>query len=50
LWLAIALSPFLVLVYVFDGVFSLPDNLKDYLSFDQLIKLLLAPVLISFAV
>jgi hypothetical protein len=28
----------------------LPDNLKDYLSFDQLIKLLLAPVLISFAV
>ncbi len=50
LWIAIALSPFLVLVNVFEGVFSLPDSLKKYISFDQLIKLLLAPVLISFAV
>ena len=50
LWIAIALSPFLVLVNVFDSLFSLPDSLKKYLTFDQLVKLLLAPVFISFAV
>ena len=50
LWIAIALSPFLVLVNVFGNLFSLPDSIKKYLDFDQLVKLLLAPVYISFAV
>ena len=50
LWVAIAISPFLVLVYMFDKFVSLPESLKDHLSFSNLIKLLLAPVLISFAV
>lgn len=50
LWIAIALSPFLVLVKVFDDVFSLPEDLKKYLSFEQLKNLLLAPVFISFAI
>jgi hypothetical protein len=47
---AIAISPFLVLVYMFDKFVSLPESLKDHLSFSNLIKLSLAPVLISFAV
>ncbi len=50
LWLAIALSPFLVLVKVFSGMIKLPWDLDKYLNFGELIKLLLAPVLISFAV
>jgi hypothetical protein len=31
--MAIALSPFLVLVTVFDGVIKLPDSLKEYINF-----------------
>ena len=50
LWMAIALSPFLVLANVFDGIIKIPDSLSKYLSLSELIKLLLAPVLISFAV
>ena len=50
LWVAIALSPFLVLTKVFDKAIELPDSLKSYLNFDELIKLLLAPVFVSFAV
>jgi hypothetical protein len=50
LWIAIALSPFIVLINVFSDVFKLPDSLNKYLNFWELIKLLLAPVLISFAV
>ena len=50
LWIAIALSPFLVLIKVFDDIFSLPKDLEKYLSFEQLKQLLLAPVFISFAV
>ena len=50
LWIAIAISPFLVLVYLFDKIIPMPDSLKDHLSFSNLIKLLLAPVLVSFAV
>lgn len=50
LWIAIALSPFLVLATVFKDVIKLPESLKDYINFGELIKLLLAPVLISFAV
>lgn len=49
LWIAIATSPFIVLINVFDGVFSkgiLPSRLEP----KELIKLLLAPVLVSFAV
>ncbi|MBR2158149.1 hypothetical protein IJ913_01810 [bacterium] len=48
--MAIALSPFLVLANVFDGIIKIPDSLSKYLSLSELIKLLLAPVLISFAV
>ena len=50
LWMAIALSPFLVLVNLFKDVFKLPKDIDKYLNFWELIKLLLAPVLISFAV
>lgn len=50
LWIAIALSPFIFLIKVFDGAFQLPKSLEEYLNFDELIKLLLAPVFISLAV
>jgi hypothetical protein len=38
------------LIKVFDGAFQLPKSLEEYLNFDELIKLLLAPVFISLAV
>lgn len=47
--LAIALSPFIVLILVFEKVFP-KDILPKYIAVDELIKLLVAPVLISFAV
>lgn len=49
LWVAIALSPFIVLINVFGSLFS-KDVLPSRLSPQELIKLLVAPVLISFAV
>ena len=49
LWLAIATSPFIVLINVFDGVFG-KDILPSWLTPKELIKLLMAPVLVSFAV
>lgn len=48
LWVAIALSPFLVLIKVFGKVLNLPKF--DYLDFDEIVQLLLAPVFVSFAV
>ena len=48
LWVAIALSPFIVLIKVFGKVLNLPKF--DYLDFDNLVQLLLAPVFVSFAV
>ncbi len=54
LWMAIALSPFIVLLHVFQGSLwgnaSGDDFFKKYLSISELQKLLLAPVLVSFAV
>ena len=47
--LAIALSPFIVLIRIFDKLFP-KDILPKYIALDELIKLLVAPVLISFAV
>lgn len=47
--LAIALSPFIVLIRVFAKLFP-SDLLPKYIAVDELIKLLVAPVLISFAV
>jgi hypothetical protein len=38
------------LIKVFGDIFSLPQDLKKYLSFEELVQLLLAPVFISFAV
>lgn len=49
LWVAIVASPFIVLLKVFDRVFS-KDMLPSWLAPGELIKLLLAPVLVSFAV
>ena len=45
LWIAIALSPFIALLKIFGG-----KALPEWLSIDWLMKLLIAPVLISFAV
>jgi|GEM_PF-1055392 hypothetical protein len=47
--LAIALSPFIVIIRIFDKLFP-KDLLPEYITLDELIKLLIAPVLISFAV
>lgn len=49
LWLAIALSPFLVLKEVFGGLFGKRGDKLDFLNLSELIKLLLAPVFIGFA-
>lgn len=49
LWIAIATSPFIVLLQVFKDLFG-KDVLPSWLAPGELIKLLLAPVLISFAV
>lgn len=49
LWIAIALSPFLVLKKVFDKLFPWGDNI-DGLNLDELVKLLIAPVFIGFSV
>jgi hypothetical protein len=47
--LAIALSPFIVIIRIFDKLFP-KDLLPEYITLDELIKLLIAPVLISFTV
>lgn len=49
LWIAIATSPFIVLINVFKDMFP-KDLLPEWLSLSELIKLLIAPVLIAFAV
>ena len=54
LWITIALSPFLILIYVFWDVFKdvvgKVDFINKYLGLEELIKLLLMPVVVSFAV
>ncbi|MBF0931919.1 MAG: hypothetical protein HXJ92_00735, partial [candidate division SR1 bacterium] len=50
LWVAIAISPFLVLKEVFKGMFGDIGGKMDFLDVGEIIKLLFAPVLVAFAV
>jgi hypothetical protein len=50
LWVAIAISPFLVLKEVFKGMFGDIGGKMDFLDAGEIIKLLFAPVLVAFAV
>ena len=50
LWIAIAISPFLVLKEVFKGMFGDIGGKMDFLDVGEIIKLLFAPVLVAFAV
>lgn len=50
LWIAIALSPFIVLKHVFDGIFGKTFDDIDGLNIKELVSLLFAPVMIGFAV
>lgn len=50
LWVAIAISPFLVLKEVFKGMFGDVGGKMDFLDVGEIIKLLFAPVLVAFAV
>lgn len=50
LWLAIALSPFLVLKEVFKELLGKFGDKLDFLNIGELTKLLFAPVMIGFAI